>query len=386
VEARSPAAIDKFIEFLEEESNEHAIRFRLIAAKGLGQIRHPKTVEPLLKQLAVEREMEVKQEIIEALVAIHDPRAVPGLLNILEDQTLPTRLHVTALQAIGQLGTTEIEDLIPSVLKVTCYADRVVAFTATDTLLKLVSQDEAARLLIEFGLQQTIPDALSRVADALRVVGGLTAINILQSVKGDPIQEQRAQILLEEIGGRQALNVLVDRRVDVLNQAGSRVKDFDGQALTIFESTIEEAKRGFTISLWMSGTIFFIGVILLGISIYLMLRPDPTMSQQIFGIGGGLAGLGSILAMFYKGPMERIELAVANLVQTEIAFLGYIRQVTQITAMFEREYLDNEGFNLVQLKELLAYTERSMKETMPLVSRYTAVSLDKIEQEDVGKE
>ena len=107
------------------------------------------------------------------------------------------------------------------------------------------------------------------------------------------------------------------------------------------------------------------------------MRPNSTLVQQLFGIGGSMAGLGSILAMFYKGPLERIERSVTNLVQTEIAFLGYIRQVTQVSAMFEREYLSGEDFNIVQLKKILGYIENIVKETMPLVNQYTAVSSNK---------
>src|SRR3990172_1185905 len=110
----------------------------------------------------------------------------------------------------------------------------------------------------------------------------------------------------------------------------------------------------------MSGIIYVIGVVLLGVSIAIFMRPNPTQFQQLFGIGGALAGLGTILTMFYRGRQERIERAVTNLVQTEIAFLGYIRQVTQITAMFEREYLDDQNFGISELKKLLDYIERTL--------------------------
>ena len=68
--------------------------------------------------------------------------------------------------------------------------------------------------------------------------------------------------------------------------------------------------------------------------------------------------------------------------QIEIAFLSFIRQVTQIMAMFEREYLDDD-FKITELKTLLDYIERTLKETMPLMQKYTLG--DSSAQEGSGK-
>ncbi|MFC1976455.1 HEAT repeat domain-containing protein [Chloroflexota bacterium] len=328
-ESRSYKAIPKLIDLLKDYDDE----IRSKAAWGLGQAQTKDAVDPLLQQLAEEKSPLVSQTIIEALVAIDDQRAVPALRKSLQEINQPPQLQITVLQALGHLAADDDKKVIQVLIEITCHSDRIVALTATDTLIKMLPQAEAAQHLAEFGLQQNDPKKLSRIADALRLVGGTDAINYLQTIKGDTSQERHAQVLLEQIGGSQAINVLVDRRMNALKQAGGRVEEFDTQALTIFNQTIGEAKRGFIISLLMSGTIFLIGVVLLGISIYLILQPESTLPQRLFGVGGSLAGLGSILAMFYRGPLERIERSVANLVQTEIAFLGYIRQVTQITAI-----------------------------------------------------
>jgi len=205
----------------------------------------------------------------------------------------------------------------------------------------------------------------------------MEVIGYLQSVRGDTTEEGRAQSLLEQIGGRQAINVLVDRRMTALAQAQGRVKEFDEQALKIFTETIGQAKRGFFISLVMSAVVFLVGIFLLVGSASILFWGNPNQVQVVIGFLGGLTGISSSLFMFYRDPLGRIERAVSNLVQTEVAFLGYIRQVTQITAMFEREYLDNDSFGIEELEKLLGYTDHTMKETMPLINRYTAQSANK---------
>jgi hypothetical protein len=286
-------------------------------------------------------------------------------------------LYIDILQALSQFASPDDQAVTETLLNMVCYPDRIVALSATDTLQTLLPPEQAARQLAEFGLKQTEPQRLTQVADALRLIGGMEVIGYLQSVRGDTKEESRAQALLEQIGGRQALNVLVDRRMNALAQAQGRVKEFDEQALKIFTETIGEAKRGFMISLMMSGIVFTVGIFLLVGSASVLYWGNPNQAQIVIGFLGGLTGIGSILFMFYRDPLGRIERAVSNLVQTEVAFLGYIRQVTQITAMFEREYLDNDSFGINELEHLLGYTDRTMKETMPLINRYTAQSANK---------
>ena len=367
--SHSSIAIPKLLELLSSE-DEH-VRDRV--SKELGHMQAQEAVYPLLEQLKVEEDPSVSQTIIKALVNIKDPQAIPVLLNVLTKENQPLELYISLLQGLGQLSSPNNDLVIQALVETACHTNRIVAITATDVLIKLISRPEAAQRLAEYGLQHSDPGTLRRVADALRIIGGTAIVDFLQGVQNDPVQKSRAHILLEQIGGQQAIDVIVQHRIDALQEAGSRVQEFDKQAQAIFQETISDAKQAFTISLWMSGTIFVVGTLLLVVSIYLMMQPNPT--QQILGAGSGLAGLGSILAMFYKGPVERIEKSVANLVQTEIAFLGYIRQVTQITAMFEREYLKNEGFGLSELKKILGYTSQTVKETMPLINQYTAISI-----------
>jgi hypothetical protein len=354
---------------------------RIYAARSLANHRAKHSVEEMVQLLLHEelqysasvKSVPVQVAIINALVEIAD-NSVLSRFSQLFQQTDNQQVQLRLLHAFDSLTTPDDKEIVTLLLDATCHPDRVTAIAATDVVLRLLKTD-AAQYLVNFGLQQTDPERVARIADALRLIRGGEAIEALQGAQDNPEKAHTAQSLLEQIGGRSALNVLVDRRMATINHAQDRVKEFDKQALQLFEDTIREAKRGFVISMGMSVAIFVVGVLLIIVSIYLMLFNEESFTR-LLGAGSGLTGLGTILVMFYNGPLERVERAVANLVQTEIAFLGYIRQVTQITAMFEREYLDSDRFGLQQLQLLLNYTEHTMKETMPLVNQYTAVRIE----------
>ncbi len=302
-------------------------------------------------------------------------RAEPKLIKLLSNGRADEFVRSRAAELLGVSKTETARKSLE---------DIIVSIAATDTLLDLYDRKDAALRIARYGVEHAQPDQQRRIADALRIISDKGAIKFLQSMQSDvdPASGNRAQMLLEQIGGQYAVDALVKHRLDVLQKAGSRVEKFDEQALAIFQDTIEQARRGFSLSLNMSLGIFITGVFLIIVSaINLSFGKDALATW----VTGG-AGLASMVATFYREPLLRVQNAVANLVQTEIVFLGYIRQVTQISAMFEREYLNNEKFDVAALRKLLGFTERTMKETMPLVQTYTAVSVPLLEVEEAEED
>jgi len=341
---------------------------RRSAAEGLGKIADHTSAPELVRRLRVEEELDVSLAIVAALGAIAEPSCLPELLELIADPHRSERLRIALLREVPSLATQPENLDVAKLLDTLCDPNRFVALTALHTLVELLG-DQACDEVVRYGLEVAVPADLSRVADALRVARPDRAVALLRAVQ-DPNKQDRARSLLEHLGGRLAVDALVAQRQVALGRSSERVQEFDSQALKLFQETISEAKRGFSISLFMSVTIFAVGLILLGVSVNMLVA--GASGAQLFAPGvTGISGLATILAMFYRGPLERVQQAVANLVQVEIAFLGYIRQVTQIAAMFEREYLDdNTDFGITELEMMLAATHRSMCETMPLVREF----------------
>lgn len=368
--SKSPVAFSKLEKLLEDPNP--GVRYR--AVDGIRNSPQKREALPeLLELLDNETDNNTLILVLETLRDMDDQQIVPSLIDLLREHPLESYdVGFAAITTLTTVADPDNEEVVKALLEIICNEDLEFSIAATRGLMTFFSPEEATRRLVDFSQQDVKPEQLPNIANALRFLGAPAAIKYLST-----IPDERAEKLLEEIGGRSAVNVLVDRRLNNLNEIQSRLKVFDNQALEIFNDTMFQAKRGFKMSLWMSAIIFGIGVILLILSIYLAALPNASQFQRVYGVGGGLAGLGTVLTMFYRGPIERIERAVTNLVQIEIAFLAYVRQITQITTMFEREYVDNDNFTIKELGELLQCTEKIMKETMPLVRRYTMSIKDK---------
>ena len=172
-------------------------------------------------------------------------RAEPKLIKLLSNGRADEFVRSRAAELLGVSKTETARKSLE---------DIIVSIAATDTLLDLYDRKDAALRIARYGVEHAQPDQQRRIADALRIISDKGAIKFLQSMQSDvdPASGNRAQMLLEQIGGQYAVDALVKHRLDVLQKAGSRVEKFDEQALAIFQDTIEQARRGFSLSLNMS--------------------------------------------------------------------------------------------------------------------------------------
>ena len=304
----SPSAVPKLVQLLDEE--DEYVRHRI--AKAMGQMQIHEAAEQLVKRLYEEDVGFVTKAMLNALVVIEDHDTVPTFLKML-DQSKSTDILIAILEGLGDLPKSDTTEVIDRLLETVCHESPVASITATNVLVKKLDRAKAARHIAELGLERTDPHDQKRIADALRVIGGTAATDYLAAQTDNP----QAQTLLEQIGGSQAVNAVVQRRMEVANRTTERVAEFDGQALDIFNRTIHEAKRGFNASLWMSIVIFAVGVILITIGAIQASQASlpGKLYDAILGVITSATGLGTMLTMFYKGPTARIERAVANLVQ-----------------------------------------------------------------------
>ena len=72
---------------------------RLHAVEALGKLKSPDSVEPLLRALFNERDSAIREDVVRALGAIRDARAVDYLVTVMKEPGL----RLLAVEALGQL-------------------------------------------------------------------------------------------------------------------------------------------------------------------------------------------------------------------------------------------------------------------------------------------
>src|SRR5436190_11027073 len=103
--------------------------------------------------------------------------------------------------------------------------------------------------------------------------------------------------------------------------------------------------------MFMHGTIFMIGVGVLIGSTYLVFGKGLEAVQRWVGAAGGAGALGTMLLLFYRNPLQNIRASVSSLMEVDVIFRGYIRQLNQIDATFKHMFLGGNSFGTAQMKE-----------------------------------
>jgi hypothetical protein len=207
---------------------------------------------------------------------------------------------------------------------------------------------------------------------ALRHIDEREAARALSSKLLDSRREvaERASRALVQLGGEEAVRTLQAQRAKAMETYTRLLGDADEKIMDQFRALMSQARRAFQVSMWMHGSIFFLGAVVLAVSLWMLVGQGSEVFERFIGAGGAVGSLGTLLLLFYKDPVKNISHSVTNLVKVNVVFSGYVRQINQIDATFKQLFLAAAGFGLSEMKETVELIQTSVKETMEEVKAY----------------
>lgn len=88
--------------------------------------------------------------------------------------------------------------------------------------------------------------------------------------------------------------------------------------------TIEDIRRSFRVTLLLSQVLFYAGLVMVVAAFVVGLLGGEKMLTLLFG-AGGIAGV--LISSLVTGPMNRVQTAASDLVQLQMAYLAYYKQL-----------------------------------------------------------
>jgi hypothetical protein len=216
-----------------------------------------------------------------------------------------------------------------------------------------------------------------------RVLGGLTkkqiAFNALKIKFLDRTSDQRetAKWLMTEMGLADAVKLLVAQDNEKLFEkyVGEPIAQIEQECKSLLKDTVDQVKKGYRTINYMGIIVFAVGIFIIaaGASIAVIGHSDP--AQLVAGGASMLAGIGTVLINFTKGPVKIVQKALADLVQVETAFIGYIRRTGLASFVFLREYIQQDKEpNSAVLELCNSQMSEAAKDTMALIELYSGES------------
>jgi HEAT repeat protein len=323
---------------------------------------------PVLADRLLDRHefMDVRYQAAMALGSMEQSwlEAIRALSRSLEEN-LPDWIRRTCVEALAEINKPETRNALLLALR---DRDAEIRVRAANALNKTLGAAGAVGLIIDHLLQQDQP--LPEYVDALRHIDHAAAATALSIPHPDPKMADRAARALTMLGGEAALRTLQAQRTQVVETYTKLLGDADDKIMALFDNLMQRAQFAFTMTMWMHGVIFGLGVLILLLSLWIAVQGSMTGLERLIGVGGATGSLATLLLLFYRSPLHQINQSVTNLTKVNVIFLGYMRQINQIDATFKQLFLASGAFNIPQMKETVAEIEVSVRKTLEKVKVY----------------
>ena len=227
---------------------------------------------------------------------------------------------------------------------------------------------------------QDSPEVWQRIRKELRK-HAVPVVARLLLIEEDPEIRESIGRMLGYTGGQEAIDTLVhavigeekkrtDRQDLLTEHYLEPAKARSTQAAEILQEAIDEAKRTVRILQTMNTATLIIGLSVLVVGIVIGLTNNNPGIQALGGLSA-VGGFGWVIFQLINAPLDRIQNAMANLVQLETAFINYIWELNLNGTYIQSRYVSEGKLQSDEIKNTVERIEKSMQLTMNLVSRHT---------------
>jgi hypothetical protein len=187
--------------------------------------------------------------------------------------------------------------------------------------------------------------------------------------------------MLGNIGGREAVDALTRAVVGEERTRAARQellakyylepsKAHSDEAAKILGGAVEDAKRTLKLIQGLNIAVFVVGMLLLTTGVLTSVFSQDAATRLVGGLTG-LGGLAGVLTQLIKNPLDRIQNALANLVQLETAFTSFIWELNLNGTYIQSQYVAEGILTDDEIAQTVGRIEAAMNLAMNLVAVYT---------------
>ena len=325
-------------------------------------------VPELAADVIAVRDSAYTDHLYQAVRTLGGYRGQPEVVRALGDVAVRHRnryLRLLAVQALAQLRDRDAEKDLFRALGDT---DAEVRVQAAYALRDCLSLREAIAGVVHQGVKDgatgraTAPyvEALRRIdPDDDRALSTETLSKELAS--DDRKRAEAAQGMLIQLGGWAAMQRLTQRKstLDALDEQLAKSED---AVKATFEDTIRQARRNFYFAMLVNVLVVVVGIALITLAMAQLVANPARLEGWV--LPGGTGVLGVIVSMYFNNPRKNAREDLAALLNVNVLFLGYLRQLNEIDATFKHAYLESQEFSAADMERTVRQIEEAVSKTL----------------------
>ncbi len=174
----------------------------------------------------------------------------------------------------------------------------------------------------------------------------------------DRRRSEIAEKILAELGGWAAIQRLSQRR-STLKSLDDLLAKQEESVKSTFESTIRQARTNFKFAMCINIIVVLIGIVLIALAISQFVQKPDKLETWIAPGGAGTV----LIKLVFDTPRKNARSDLAVLVDVNVIFLGFLRQINEIDATFKHAYLERD-FGTTQMGETIKQIENTVAHTL----------------------
>jgi hypothetical protein len=274
------------------------------------------------------------------------------------------------LEAVISLGALKNEKAEPDLIQALKDNDAEIRKQASRALEAILRKEGALSVVIQQALREKDEENRGRFIEAIRRIdlGRRFSVDLLSKELGgeDRERSQAAETILIELGGWAAVQRLSQLR-NTLNHLDELLTKSEDIIKSTFKDTIRQARLNFYFAMVVNVLVVGVGVALIVLAImHLKSNPDEIEGWVIPGAAGVI---GIILNLGFNNPRRNARQDLATLMNVNIIFLGYLRQLNEIDATFKYAFMEDEEFGTDHMHRTVEQIERTMFQTLEMAAR-----------------
>lgn len=325
---------------------------------------------PLLVDIASNKyePLDARWECVQALTSFSVKKMVASQVAdlLMRDMNKDATMRRYFLDALVELK--QADEAKAALLKSVEDDDAQIREKAAGAIKNMYKTEETIKELVSHAC--TSEKNSDRLLEALRRIDNEQAAKTLRDALNNPDTRisRQANILLIDLGGQMATQILLGERTKALDRYTRILTSADYEVRQHFGQLMSQARSAFWISQAMHTTIFLIGVAALTGSLMLALSGGENKVATWASATVGVASL--ILTTFYQTPLRNVRGSMNALMQVDVVFMGYVRQINQIDATFKHLFLETQDFGTDSMKATVTEIQNAVDKVLTDIEKH----------------
>ncbi len=336
--------------------------------RALREFPHKGLTDQILGVMKSSEYLDLKSNAIRALRApvYKENLSVVRALGEVVLQEPSRFLRLDAVQTLADLGNPEAEaDLLQALND----ADAEIRVQASKALAPLLGSERALAAVVQQALRTETPENRERFIEAIRRIDPdrRLAAEMLSKELGaeDRARSDTAERILIDLGGWAAVQRLGQRR-STLDSLDRLLAESETVVKSTFKDTIRQARINFYFAMVVNALVVGVGIALVILAINQLIA-DPTKLQSWL-VPGGAGVVAIIINLGFNNPRHNAREDLAILMNVNVIFLGFLRQLNEIDATFKHAFIENEDFGTEHMKHTVQQIEEAMSQALEMAA------------------